>query len=252
MTERNYQNLQHVYWYKPGHYVEGPVHRLTPAVSEIITIGFLPSADKIVWNVSQDPRQRHNFVSIPSVLTHSKDSAGNIINVTEKPPALAAFLCNMFCQKGSTILVVGTGAGGCVKGMLEAGFNVVGVENDEKQYNQLFSEMNSWIARIEKEKEDAEKPVQKQKKVKAASEEPEDAAVDAPKPSETTHVDPSAQEGYCFYCDEEETEDNPLDECISCRKENHMHGCMTEYPENHVMGAGLVCKACDAGLLGGP
>ena len=59
----------------------------------------------------------------------------------------------MFCKKGANVLIVGTGAGGCVKGALKAGFNVIGVENDEKQYNQLKSDMNAWVARIKKEKE---------------------------------------------------------------------------------------------------
>ena len=252
MTERNYQNLQQVFWYKPGHYVEGPVHRLTPAVSDVVTIGFLPSAADIIWNVSDNPRERHNFISIPSVLSLAKDSSGNIINETEKPPALAAFLCGMFCQKGSTILVIGTGAGGCVKGMLEAGFNVIGVENDEKQYNQLFSEMNSWIARIEKEKEEAEKPLPKPRKAKTASDEPVEAVKDDQNTPEPTHLESAEKEGCCFYCDEEETEENPLDECIGCGKFNHMHECMTEYEETAVLGEGLVCKSCDAGLFGGP
>ena len=252
MTERNYQNLQQVYWYKPGHYVEGPIHRLTPACGDIITIGFLPRAEAITWNVSDNPRERHNFVSIPSVLTLAKDSAGNPINVTEKPPALAAHLCSMFCQKGATILVVGTGAGGCVKGMLQAGFNVVGVENDEKQFNQLFSEMNSWIARIEKEKEDAEKPVDKPKRAaKTTSDDADDGDVDEEQPQEPTHVEAAQQEGLCFYCDEPETEANPFDECIACQKQNHMHECMAEYPESAIFGEGFVCKGCDAGLFGG-
>jgi hypothetical protein len=216
-----------------------------------MTIGFLPNAAEIVWNVSGDPRQRHNFISIPSVLTLAKDSAGNIINETEKPPELAAFLCGMFCQKGSTILVIGTGAGGCVKGMLQAGFNVVGVENDEKQYNQLFSEMNSWIARIEKEKDAAEKPLPKARKAKTASDEPVGAVEDDQNPPEPTQIESAAKEGCCFYCDEKETEENPLDVCINCGKHNHMHECMEDFAATKDQEAGLVCKACNAGLFGG-
>ena len=250
MTERNYQNITQVYWYKPGHYVEGPVHRLTPAV-EIITIGFLPRSDAITWNVSDDPRQRHNFVAIPSVLTLAKDSAGNPINVTEKPPALAAYLCSMFCQKGATILVVGTGAGGCVKGMLEAGFNVVGVENDEKQYNQLFSEMNSWIARLEKEKEEAETPVSKGRKaIKCTVEETEDTHVDEQTPSTVVTIEAAVKEGLCFSCDEPGTEENPLQECFNCEKKNHRKECMFDYTGKEGTVEGLVCAACNVGMFG--
>ena len=249
MMERNYQNLQQVYWIMPDHYVEGPIHRLTPSVM-IITIGFLPRADAITWNVSPDPRERHNHVSIPSVLALAKDSSGNPINVTEKPPALAAHLCSMFCQKGSTILVVGTGAGGCVKGMLQAGFNVVGVENDEKQYNQLFSEMNSWIARIEKEREDASKPLPKTKKAKAASAEPDNTSDTEEFTPVVTQVESAQKEGTCFYCDEVGTEDNPLDECGMCVKPNHTKECMTDYAPGEANDGGLLCKACAAGFWG--
>jgi hypothetical protein len=61
--------------------------------------------------------------------------------------------------------------------MLQAGFNVIGVENDEKQYNQLFSEMNSWVAKVEKEREDAQQPLPKPKKAaKSASDAPENGS----------------------------------------------------------------------------
>ncbi len=251
MVERNYQNIQQVYWYKPGHYVEGPIHRLTVACGDIITIGFMPRADAITWNVSDDPRERHNFFSHPSVLTLAKDSAGNPINVTEKPPALAAHLCGMFCQKGSTILVIGTGAGGCVKGMLQAGFNVIGVENDEKQYNQLFSEMNSWVAKVEKEREDAQKPLPKPKKAaKSASDAPENGSESDEPPPTGTMIESAQKEGTCFYCDGEGTEDNPLDQCGCCGKDNHTYDCMSDLAPSERNEGGAVCKACAQGLFG--
>ena len=89
-----------------------------------------------------------NYFTHPSLLTLAKDTSGNVINVTEKPPELAAFLLGMFCKPGATVLIVGTGAGGCVKGAVKAGLNVVGVENDEKQFNSLFSELNGWVASL--------------------------------------------------------------------------------------------------------
>ncbi len=249
MVERNYKNIQQIYWYKRNQYCEGPVHRLTPAV-DVMTFGCHPNAESITWNVSDNPRERHNFIDIPSVLTLAKDSSGNIINVTEKPPELAAFLCGMFCQKGSTILVIGTGAGGCVKGMLQAGFNVVGVENDEKQFNQLFSEMNSWVANIAKEKEAAQKVLEKPKKAAKSTSDTAVLELNDEDPPEVVQTIAAQKEGCCFSCEERGTDENPLGECINCEKQNHVNGCMVDYTGEDGTVDGMVCSGCDAGMFG--
>ena len=250
MVDRGYKNLQQVYWYQPNQYTDGPVNRLTNAVT-MITFGCMPSYQDIHWNVSNDPRERHNFVSIPSVLSLAKDTSGNTINVTEKPPELAEFLLGMFCQKGSTVLIVGTGAGGCVKGALRAGFNVIGVENDEKQYNQLFGEMNKWIATMQKEDEEAAAVVSKGKKSavsKDAGEQPkEDGEEEAPV---VKQLQLAQEEGKCFSCDLEALEENPLDKCSQCGKINHVKECMEDIADEHGDLSGLVCAACKAALFG--
>jgi len=250
MTERHYQNLQHVYQHMPGQYVEGPVHRLTPSVN-VMTIGFLPNSSAITWNVSKDPQQRHNFVSIPSVSTLAKDSSGNAINVTEKPPELAEFLLGMFCKKGSTVLIVGTGAGGCVKGALRAGYNVVGVENDERQYNALFSEMNAWLAKMQKEKEDAAAAAEKPKRGPKTSVSPDDKKEEIEaQPSSLITLQAAVVEGKCFSCDLEGTDDDPLGQCLECEKWNHTKECMLDYDGNDKSKTGLVCGGCHASLFG--
>ena len=251
MTARGYQNIQHAFWQKPNHYVAGPIHRLTPQVSEIISIAFNPDSSSIHWNVSEDPRLRPNFFSCPSVASLARDSNGNVINVTEKPPQLAEWLLGMFCKKGSNVLIVGTGAGGCVKGALKAGFNVIGVENDEKQYNQLKSEMNAWVARIKKEKE-APKP--KEPKVKApppSSAPPKPSGKDeAEAPPVTVSVEPAVQEGLCFSCDEGAKEGNPLDACAQCKRKNHVKECMTDVADGDGGEEILVCAGCKAKFFG--
>jgi hypothetical protein len=249
MDERNYKNLQHLYWTKPNHYVDGPVNRLTPCV-EMITVGFFPNANEIHWNVSNDPRQRPNMLSCPSVLSLAKDTAGNTINVTEKPLELAEWLLGIWCKKGATVLIVGTGAGGCLKGALRAGMNVIGVENDEKQYNQLFSEMNAWVANVKKEKQ--------QPKSKA----PKPAKGDEPKSPvkgdqqadyvmvESVATVSAVQEGKCFSCEEPGTEENPLAPCAQCEKMNHSVDCMENYNGKDGAPDGLVCSGCNANLFG--
>jgi hypothetical protein len=249
MTTRGYTNLQHVFWAKPNHYVAGPVHKLTPVV-ETITVGCIPNAASITWNVSDDPRKRPNLFSWPSVASLAKDSAGNVINCTEKPPELAAFLLGMFCKKGANVLMVGTGAGGCVKGALTAGFNVIGVENDEKQYNQLFSEMNAWVSIAKKETEQV-KP--KSRKIKttvdkgaASSSLVTEAAAE---PSNLVTVVAAVQAGQCFSCEEPAKDGNPLGKCGQCGVQNHVKECMTDVAGDPGVDQVLVCSGCLAKLF---
>jgi hypothetical protein len=243
MTTRGYTNLQHVFWTKPNHYVAGPVHKLTPVV-ETITVGFIPNAASITWNVSDDPRKRPNLFSWPSVASLAKDSAGNVINCTEKPPELAAFLLGMFCKKGANVLMVGTGAGGCAKGALTAGFNVVGVENDEKQYNQLFSEMNAWVARAKKEKEKVKPKTQKPKITgDQGAVAPLLITSEAAVPSNAI-TEASVAAGICFSCDEPAKDGNALGTCGQCKNQNHVKGCMTDVADEAGNGEVLMCSGC--------
>ena len=250
MTTRGYQNIQHIYWNKPNHYVPGSVHRLTPVI-EVMSVGCTPNAAAITWNVSLDPRQRPNLFSCPSVAALAKDSNGHVINVTEKPPQLAEYLLSMFCKKGATVLIVGTGAGGCVKGALKAGFNVIGVENDEKQYNQLYSEMNSWVASIKPAKEEPKPRPLKVKNTPATSApiKPSGDEVVVAAPTDAI-VAPAVQAGQCFSCEEPAKEGNPLGACSSCDLQNHI-GCMEDVAddkkgEDNV----LVCHGCKIRLYG--
>ena len=251
MVARGYQNIQQVFWEKPNHYVAGPVRRLTPAISEITSIGFNPDSSAIHWNVSDDPRLRPNVFSCPSVASLAKDSHGHVINVTEKPPQLAEFLLGMFCKKGANVLIVGTGAGGCVKGALKAGFNVIGVENDEKQYNQLKSEMNAWVARIKKETE-APKPKEPKVKVPPPPSAPTKPSgkEEAEAPPVSTTVDPAVKEGECFSCDEGAKEGNPLEACSQCGRKNHKKECMSDVADGDGGEEVLVCAGCKAKFFG--
>ena len=249
LEDRGYNNIQQIYWVKENHYVEGPVHRLTPTV-EVVSFGCIPNAAAIHWNVDKDPRKRPNVFYHPSLLTLTRDTSGNIINKTEKPPAFAQFLLSMFCKPGGTVLIIGTGAGGCVKGALQAGLNVIGVENDEKQYNQLFSELNSWVAGHQKVKDELKA---KSEKVKKPSEPPIGKAEkkgEADVPTKPGMVIAATEEGKCFSCDEPGKEDNPLEECTGCGKMNHEKECMEEIADEEGNHAGIYCGGCKERVFG--
>ena len=243
MAERGYKNMSYIFWEKPNHYVEGPNTRLTPSV-EMGTVGCYPDASHIKVNASSNPRDRPNIVRAPSVLTLAKDLAGNVINATEKPPGLAQWLFNTYCPKGSTVLIVGTGAGGCVKGAVEAGMNVIGVENDEKQFKALESEMHKWIADTNKA---PPKP-----KLRYPADDKIDKLSPVKKPSGGNLIEDRKGEevavsvGKCFNCDEAGSDDDPLLPCSSCEKIGHAKSCWkaSPTPEGAPPSADRLCGGC--------
>ena len=248
MRDRNYKNMQHAYWHKTDQYTEGPVNRLTNCV-EMITIGFFPSSDAIHWNVSTNPRERTNLIDIPSVLTLAKDIGGNPINVTEKPPELIEWLLGMWCKKGANVLIVGTGAGGCLKGALRSGYNVVGVENDDLQYNQLFANMNQWISNFDKEKKlTKNKANPKQKAEVYTSPVKGKANAEENVPIGGLVIDVQ-KEGTCFSCEDAGSGVNPLEECSGCKKMNHVIHCMENVADEGEEKE-LICSGCKVSRFG--
>ena len=248
MRDRNYKNMQQVYWRQTEQYTEGPVNRLTNAI-QMITVGFFPNSDAIHWNVSMYPRERTNVIDLPTVSTLAKDIGGNIINVTEKPPELIEWLLGMWCKKGGNILIVGTGAGGCLKGALRSGYNVVGVENDEKQYNQLYANMNQWIANLDKEKKLTNKKANSKQKAEVYTSPVKSKANDAENVPSGSLVIDVQQEGKCFSCEEQGTAENPLEECSGCKKMNHIIYCMDNIADDGEKKE-LVCSGCKVAKFG--
>jgi hypothetical protein len=250
MIDRSYKNISHFFWHKPNQYVEGPPNRLTPVV-EMGTIGCIPDANSIHTNMSSDPRQRPNMVSVPSLTTLTKDTAGNIINPCEKPPGLGEWLFKTFCPKGSTVLIIGTGAGGDLKGAVLAGMNVIGVENDEKQFKQLQSEMNAWVANLAKEKKK-----EQGKSIKQATDQSLSPAKGSKKPKDKEGPEPvetvlAETFGACFACDEKEKDGDPLVKCATCDKFFHTVACLEDRPAPKGGGEaeeGRICSGCVAEL----
>ena len=134
LAEAHFQHFTPFFWHKTDHLTQTPVSSYTQSV-ECGTIAFKPSRDKCDWNVSKDPRERHNFIDTPSVTTYRKDAHGNIINQCQKPAAVGRWLFGNHCAPGSTVLVLGAGALGDVEGAVQVGCNVVAVEQDTDQFN---------------------------------------------------------------------------------------------------------------------
>ena len=133
LLQRMYQEFTHLYWHKPGHQSQTAVNTFTSTV-EMATIAFNPAKPNLPMHMERDPRDRHNFVEIPSVTKYFRDANGVVINPCQKPRELMAWVCHRLVPVGGNVLVLGFGAGGEILGCVDARVNVVGVEADERQF----------------------------------------------------------------------------------------------------------------------
>lgn len=131
-----FQHMQHFYWYQTDQSSPTPVSSYTNSV-QMGTFAFVPDRTKVQWNVSKDPRCRHNYIACKSVTTLHRNEENKVINPCQKPPDIMKWMCNNHCAPGSNVLVLGAGAGGEVFGATEACCNVVAVESDPDQFRAL-------------------------------------------------------------------------------------------------------------------
>ena len=136
LTKAKFQEFTELYWYKTDHQVQREVSNFTRAV-EMCTIGFFPCKLNCPIHLSTNPRDRHNLVEIQAVRNLLRAADGTIINTCQKPRALMSWLCERLAPIGSTILVIGFGSGGEVLGAADCGRNVVGVEQDVRQFQAI-------------------------------------------------------------------------------------------------------------------
>lgn len=233
LMDRRYVQMVPFFWVKPGQTMAGPVKCYTPA-AEIGTIGFHPERNKVAWNVSEDPTLRHNIISCPSVRTLARNNAGEFINITEKPPEISQWLVGNHCSVGSTVLVIGPGAGGEVLGICAKGLNVVGVEVDAKMYQGLEYHLNARVAHQKSKMEEEEKKKKKQQHK-------EEKSGASASPSSLTDGAPFALRE-CTSCGEKIDLDVPDLKCELCETSGFFHPNCLEEVEHE----GKNVKLCDA------
>ena len=143
LAANEYGEPVNMYWHKPQHHTPTCVGSYTSSVEQLVA-GFKPNRLKCPFNVSRDPRQRHNFMSVPSVTKYVRDDHGEIVNGCQKPPDLSRKMANTHCMPGDWVMNVGPGAGGCLLGLIQAGCHVVCIESDEKQFQILEGTVWKW------------------------------------------------------------------------------------------------------------
>ena len=133
----SFKHIQVLTWYKSGYnQVSGPACTFLPA-TEMAIIAFhgeVTAAPRYL-NMPLDPLQRHNHVIGPKMGKRAVDNDQEEINPCEKPAYLAEWILRKLTKTGDTVVVAGFGAGGDLRGALNAGCNVLATEQDVRQFN---------------------------------------------------------------------------------------------------------------------
>ena len=133
----SFKHIQVLTWYKSGfNQVSGPACTFLPA-TELAIIAFhgeVTTAPRYL-NMPLDPLQRHNHIIGPKMGKRAVDNDQQEINPCEKPAYLAEWILRKLTKTGDTVVVAGFGAGGDLRGALNAGCNVLAIEQDARQFN---------------------------------------------------------------------------------------------------------------------
>ena len=102
--------------------------------------GYKEKHTKLQTNFPNSAKERHNWIEGPRVTDFGKhfsgDNAGRVVNQLEKPTWLIRQLLRPVMTPGGHVLIVGTGAGGDVRGCIEEGWSASGIEIDPVQYEE--------------------------------------------------------------------------------------------------------------------
>ena len=146
MTVFGCKNVVPIFWYKTNQQQVGQVY--WSLAVEVFVQGQYSSGGRINTHFSKDPLQRHNHFSGPRLMKYLKHSMtehmGKNVNDHEKPGYVIQNLLRPCMTPGGTVLIIGTGAGGDLRGCIEEGWNVAGIEMDPDQYKAVVSLMTTY------------------------------------------------------------------------------------------------------------
>ena len=141
----SYNHIQPIYWYKCEQNQQLAAHLRVPAV-EVGLIAFHGSVNSFTpyINVPMDLYERHNIVVGPGQRTYTRNSEGVVVNPCQKPPYLAEYFGQQYCQPHSNVVVLGSGAGGDVQGLMNSGLKVHAIESDPKQSSAMMAFLRTY------------------------------------------------------------------------------------------------------------
>lgn len=172
LEANGYKEPTHCYWHKTDHATHSTSVASFTSSIEMFTIWFYPSRIVCTLNLPRDPHLRHNFFEHPQVTKKFKDGIGNVANPCQKPPNVNGWIVGALCMPGSTVLVVGPGAGGGeVFGAILKNCNVICIEKNRYQFEQLRSHIVHVKEQLKKDQEDEEKKSRKAESSQQGSQE---------------------------------------------------------------------------------
>ena len=141
----SYSHIQPIYWYKCEQNQQLAAHLRVPAV-EVGLIAFHGAVTSFTpyINVPMDLYDRHNIVIGPGQRTYVRNSEGVVVNPCQKPPYLAEYFGQQYCQPHSNVVVLGSGAGGDVQGLMNSGHKVHAIEQDAKQSTAMMAYLRTY------------------------------------------------------------------------------------------------------------
>ena len=137
LEDNGFKFIQILTWYKQSfNVVNGPACTFLPS-TEVAVIAFHgnPTFGAQYLNMPLDPLQRHNILIGPKMGKRAVDTEGKEVNPCEKPEYVAEWILRKLTKPGDNVIIAGFGAGGDMRGALNADCNVYAIEQDLKQFN---------------------------------------------------------------------------------------------------------------------
>ena len=144
LLEAGFADIQKLTWCKSDAQVmQGVTTRWVSADETIIVahVGQRGTAAEAQLSFDPNPLKRYNWFLGPTQKTKLRNELGAPVNVYEKPPWLSEFIGSHYVKPGDTCIVLGAGAGGDVKGLVNLGCDVIAFENDERQIVPLIADL---------------------------------------------------------------------------------------------------------------
>ena len=137
LEEQSFKHIQILTWYKQSfNMVTAPPCIFLPT-TEVAVIAFHGNVNVAsqYLNMPPDPLERHNILIGPKMGKRAVDNEGKDVNLCEKPDYVAEWILRKLTKPGDNVIIAGFGAGGDLRGALNAGCNVFAIEQDERQFN---------------------------------------------------------------------------------------------------------------------
>jgi hypothetical protein len=121
LADNGFKNIIAIYWHKEGLTHAGSV-TWTSSV-EVFVQGYHPNVKSSATTFPANPTLRHNHFEGPPLTKYIKhktgENNGKKVNPHEKPTYVIKHLLQHVLMPGDHVLIVGTGAGGGVRGCIE-------------------------------------------------------------------------------------------------------------------------------------